>query len=273
MHSESLVKYLDHPELLDEKTLPDLLHLREAYPYFQTAHLLLLKNQHNLKHLDFNDHLKLSAAFITDRGLLYQLINSPFRIKPAEKGGADLNLTVTGDDRIPVYELIREKDATSVDENKKDKRAATPAAEKGKIDNAGAYDTKTSGEQDLKDQLYSFTGWFEQLGARKDDQQSMPGKEPEFSQSYLISEFIRNRPTIRPREEPSDGVRDISEKSTHTDDQLLTETLARIYVRQGYFEKAISTYEKLGLKYPEKSAYFAARIEEIKSEMNKTNKQ
>ena len=43
-----------------------------------------------------------------------------------------------------------------------------------------------------------------------------------------------------------------------------TETLAQIYAEQGYYEQAAAIYSKLILRYPEKSAYFAALIEKIK---------
>ena len=39
---------------------------------------------------------------------------------------------------------------------------------------------------------------------------------------------------------------------------MVTETLARIYEKQGNTAKAIDAYHRLGLKYPEKAAYFAA---------------
>jgi len=50
-------------------------------------------------------------------------------------------------------------------------------------------------------------------------------------------------------------------------DDLVTETLASIYAQQGYYQKAIQIFEKLSLKYPEKSTYFAAHIEKVKNLM------
>lgn len=47
-----------------------------------------------------------------------------------------------------------------------------------------------------------------------------------------------------------------------------TETLAAIYAQQGYYEQAIKVYSKLILLYPEKSAYFAALVNEVKSKNN-----
>jgi hypothetical protein len=58
------------------------------------------------------------------------------------------------------------------------------------------------------------------------------------------------------------------EKSAVESDDLITETLAAIYLRQKKYEKAQKAYEKLSLKYPEKSIYFASQIKEIEKLKN-----
>ncbi|WP_372651248.1 hypothetical protein [Draconibacterium sp.] len=57
--------------------------------------------------------------------------------------------------------------------------------------------------------------------------------------------------------------RALLEQSVKEDEELVTETLASIYFQQKNFDKALDAYKKLSLKYPEKSVYFAGRIEEI----------
>ncbi len=63
----------------------------------------------------------------------------------------------------------------------------------------------------------------------------------------------------------SETTRDVEEKSTSESDEMITETLANIYFQQKKYEKALHAYQKLSLKYPEKSIYFASRIKEIEN--------
>lgn len=83
----------------------------------------------------------------------------------------------------------------------------------------------------------------------------------------LISRFLEKKPRIQPKE-PSGEIEDISQKSVEEDSNLLSETLIKVYIEQGLFEKAIESYRKLSLKYPEKNAYFASRIKILEEKIN-----
>jgi hypothetical protein len=81
----------------------------------------------------------------------------------------------------------------------------------------------------------------------------------------LIDKFIEENPAFTPNKLDLVEKRDdISVNSIQEDDNIVTETLATIFEMQKLYEKAISVYEKLILKFPEKSAYFASRISELK---------
>ena len=85
----------------------------------------------------------------------------------------------------------------------------------------------------------------------------------------LIEKFLEAQPKMPPIRDMESGSPMESQKVTDpADDDFVTETLAQIYARQGYHKKAIHIFEKLSLKYPEKSTYFAGQIEKIKILMN-----
>jgi hypothetical protein len=84
----------------------------------------------------------------------------------------------------------------------------------------------------------------------------------------LIEQFLNSEPGVIKADKQTSLEGDVSEGSVKEDDSFITDTLAKIYVKQGLHAKAIYAYERLSLKYPEKSAYFAAQIEKIKNISN-----
>ena len=105
----------------------------------------------------------------------------------------------------------------------------------------------------LKVEKYSFLDWFDIIN------DEVPKVEKKLD---LINEFIKNSPKIEfSKEEKSDNEIIID---TKIKDELITETLAKIYVTQKKFNKAIKAYDILSLKYPKKSSFFADQINYIK---------
>lgn len=84
----------------------------------------------------------------------------------------------------------------------------------------------------------------------------------------LISKFIKENPRIEAKE-VEEEIDDISIQSVKEDSNLLSETLIKVYIKQGLFEKAIESYKKLSLKYPEKNTYFASQIKILEEKLNK----
>ena len=111
-----------------------------------------------------------------------------------------------------------------------------------------------------------------QYFSEKDYMQNVRDKD---SENDLIGKFIRKLPEMNslqpPHEDQSQD--DISVNSAEDSDEVLSEKLVEIYIRQGYYEKAISACEKLSLKYPEKSHYFAQKIQEIRNIIQEQQKE
>ncbi len=129
-----------------------------------------------------------------------------------------------------------------------------------------------------RDENHGFTDWLSMCAPveiRESDALGMappgkPGKEtaPDTpappAAGELLERFINEEPRIAPARASFYSASNMARKSVEDEGDLVSPTLAHIYYMQGNRKKAIETYEKLRLLYPEKSGFFAARIEEIK---------
>lgn len=97
-----------------------------------------------------------------------------------------------------------------------------------------------------------------------------PSDLPDFKrkEQFIIERFIQEEPQIRPQSSEKLDNENKAKKSSEDRDELVTETLASIYTDQMLYHKAIASYKKLMLKFPEKSRYFASKIEQLEKKTN-----
>lgn len=94
-----------------------------------------------------------------------------------------------------------------------------------------------------------------------------------FDVDALLNKFIKEEPSIsRPQADFYNPVKN-AKQSVEESPDLVTETLAKIYVLQKNYTKALQAYEQLSLVYPEKKTFFATQIKKIKEEQLKQSKQ
>lgn len=93
-----------------------------------------------------------------------------------------------------------------------------------------------------------------------------PEGPKQIEQIEIIDQFIKTQPTIKGRvpSESSGNQDDLAGKNDGYNENIISETLAQILIKQGKKEKAIDILKKLIWKFPQKKAYFAAQIEELK---------
>ncbi|WP_033960921.1 hypothetical protein [Psychroserpens jangbogonensis] len=96
----------------------------------------------------------------------------------------------------------------------------------------------------------------------KSDTNSQKTKSSVSKKFELIDKFLQSNPKIVPSKDTPKI--EIKSEDTVKHDGLMTETLARIYLEQKNYEKAIQSYKILSLKYPEKSGFFADQIKAVK---------
>ncbi|TAF45494.1 MAG: hypothetical protein EAZ51_08495 [Sphingobacteriales bacterium] len=92
--------------------------------------------------------------------------------------------------------------------------------------------------------------------------------EPVTKEDYIIEKFISNDPQIKPLPANKIDTENKAKASSADSGELVSETLAKIYVEQMLYAKALDTYQKLSLKYPEKSTYFASHIKYLELKVN-----
>ena len=112
--------------------------------------------------------------------------------------------------------------------------------------------------QFTENETHSFAEWLALTKTKKIERADAENQE------NLIDNFIEKQPAIsKPKKGEFFSPVQSAKKSLIENDEIVTETLARVYLEQGYLDKAIIAYEKLNLKYPQKNSFFANQIKLI----------
>ena len=86
---------------------------------------------------------------------------------------------------------------------------------------------------------------------------------PKRDVNVLIDKFLEVQPKIGPIRDVDRSVEDLAKQSVLEDQTLMTETMARVFAKQGQIGRAKRIYQQLSLKYPAKSTYFAAQLKKL----------
>ncbi len=240
INSKQFIGLIQAPNLLSKNTIPVIENLIKDFPYCQSANMLYIKNLYKENHIYYNKNLKIAAAYSSDRGKLKQLINQTdnkiiknqtlkkenIYAKQTEKYDSVYNNKESKSDRIELLKKQLEQRLLEIQERKSSQQIKNP-------------DISLTQKNNIQNK-YNIT-------------------------NNLIDKFIKENPRIgRPRKDFFNPV-DLANKSVEDNDDIVSETLAKIYYDQGNNLKAIKIYKQLCLEFPKKNNYFANQIKIIKN--------
>lgn len=269
---------INKPFAINERQFQALDQVLETFPYFQSARVLRLKHLYNQDSFRYNASLKVAAAFTTDRSVLFDFIttehfttvdNKLYDQKVAEL----LNLNVID------LEVVDPNSQTQFISTSLEQSLWTSIKQSGETTTSEiAPEAKLELGKPLEfnpHEKHSFQEWLQLSRLKPIERKEIPSNNETVAADErqkkleLINKFIETNPKIpllsKDSNPPPNPV-EIEDKS-----YLMTETLAKVYLEQKKYHRAIQAYEILILKYPEKSSFFADRIEAIKQIQQNNN--
>ncbi len=291
MNKEKLLNYISDPQMLNRDSMEEIQNLVGLFPYFQNAQLLFLFNLSNTQDIRFGEQLQKTATYAANRRLLkWQLeeLKNPKVISSTEAASS----IVASTEKESVVSPVDPLPPKTTDESNKslDIENVDPTDLSSSVISENPIYEKTSEAESLEDLIEERNNIrskaellklvkerlvkIEDALEEKEKEQSLKEKEvqeevPLHNKLDLIDEFIRVEPRIpRPVKTAFFDPDTAAQESLFDDGAYVTETLARIYSDQGNYQKAAEIYQILSLNNPEKSAYFAALIQELENKLN-----
>lgn len=297
METKTYTNLLASPEKISVTHQEELTKIIHKYPYFQSAKALQLKSLKNNSSFLYNEALKKTAAYTTDRNILFEYITSTHftqnEISEIIQQHDDSVLEIKVNSENISEKISLEIDQQIKAELKKAEAILNPnlfLRIPTKVEVEVEVETKIETNQPLafnKEDSFSFSEWLQLSSATPIERATETEVEAEEAESKeaeikndvlnskeqkfkLIEKFIQEKPSIKPLSkviafsENKTENKNLAIQYTQAPEALMTETLAKVYLQQKNYKKAIMAYKILILKYPEKSGYFADQIRSIK---------
>ena len=310
MNQTDFTYILQQPQKVTKEQTDDLKSIISEFPYFQSARAMYLKGLKNSESFKYNQALKSTAAYTTDRSILFDFITSKEFQQNEVSQFIKQNTSYVNDIEVTLEDISINK-SVKIDEalNKQiedtkevlDPTLFQPKIEKKQIANFKLKSTETTEEatslkedqtlspkellslgkplQFEKTENHSFNEWLTltRLKPIQREETNTINKDTEETNALerakkfeLIEQFINKSPKLKPTKTKATN-HNIAKEQMIQPEALMTETLARIYVEQKNYKKAIQSYKILSLKYPEKSGFFADQIKAVKQLQEQNN--
>ncbi|TDE02512.1 tetratricopeptide repeat protein [Flavobacterium sandaracinum] len=267
---------INKPDAIHEKQTESLEKVLHEFPYFQSARAVQLKGLYNQNSYKYNPALKIAAAYSADRSVLFDFISSD-TFTSIHKELYDRKVLEILEIQVVDSEVLIAEEKSELKINTLENSILSSIKEASPIekqDNSTTVEDKLAIGTPLdfsKKEQHSFQEWLqlsrtEPINRESEDPKNQPAPiidADKRKKIELIDKFIETSPKISPVKHgvPSAVAFDLNAADNS---YLMTETLARVYLEQKKYQKAIQAYEILILKYPEKSSFFADRISDIK---------
>ncbi|MEM6892804.1 MAG: hypothetical protein AAF554_03875 [Bacteroidota bacterium] len=273
--------------ILSPQQTRELEDIVNEYPYFQASRALYLKGLKNLDSYKYNDVLKVTAAYTSDREVLFDYITSQHFVqnhiadtlsgrsqKLEEQDIVSEAVEPNPETEVMLGEPEEAPYPQNIDHAEQILDPQLFASKEPKPAEESTQDVASSTEQESQDdeplpktsgfEKHSFSEWLALTSTSKTVEIAPEKQELVKKRKFeLLDKFIEENPKIVPKDKTETKI-DIKYSVKMDKSELMTETLSKVYLEQKKYKKAIQAFKILSLKYPEKSSFFADQIQAVK---------
>ena len=228
---KQVIDYIRQPESLDSQSLEHLRVMVEKYPYYHAARILMLKTLYQMHDPTFDEQLRKAAIYVPSRKTLFQMFQAP---------------SLTPDS--PTKRTAR------IERVAEGQGGRTDSLIDSFLDSIPQQPQNTPR---IVDATIDYMAYLMQVETNSNNANTPRMVGQDYIDDFLINNEGRfDLEDLQGEETP----RNVPDNKNDSGSGVLTEAMARIYIKQGKYDKAIEIIRRISLKYPKKNRYFADQI-------------